>query len=776
MAQDKTQGTTRAKRQVVIFGAGITGLTAAHELIERGFEVEVYEPEPPSLYDYSEKCAVGGMARTQWARVDRPPWPGADEGVPPPPPGILSTQPLPADVERFLDPELEGGLHRITFEVDSDELDERAKGQLAALAAQLKDHPELKKIEIRGYTYELGTGPVFSEAADRIDVRRARAVKEHLESILKKEPQQQLPQLTVAGLGLAYRDDWTRTDKDRCYVDFHTVEDWIPGEHGFRFFPTFYRNLRDTMGRTPISSDEKVFNESGRTVLDNLVETTLQGIRLEPPRPSYILPREPITSKQKAFELLRDTLAASGFHFSDQALLGVKLFKYWTSCKQRRQQYESMSWWDFVEGDRYSAAFQKYLDQTPQALVAMTAKECDARTQGSITTQIFLDQFTKGRLTDATLNGPTSGAWFVHWRHYLRSQGVIFYRGELKGFEILDDKTLWAKVDFYDKDQNTRRELLVRDYYVVALPIEAIRKLVDQEKGLHGEDFTAIRKMDLGEVTEAKPQGALQHLSGIQYYFRSELKLLPGHVIYADSDWGLSSIFQTQFWKTRRGWWDGYRGLLTVGIGNWYKPSRRTGKSAWETSRDEIAVEVWEQIKDSLSGIDPTTVPEPILYHLDDNILFKPQGPPCGNKTRILINHPGTFQDRPGKLARPSHSPDEPLYQVHYGRLVLAGTYMKTYFRLTTMEAANESARHAVNAILREDSEKDGGFRGDRCSIADPEDHEFDDLKFFIELDEQLFKENLPHFVDILDLSELPNAWLSRNPDLSAFGLPAGIA
>ena len=34
-----------ARPTVVIFGGGITGLTAAHELAERGFSVVVYEPE-----------------------------------------------------------------------------------------------------------------------------------------------------------------------------------------------------------------------------------------------------------------------------------------------------------------------------------------------------------------------------------------------------------------------------------------------------------------------------------------------------------------------------------------------------------------------------------------------------------------------------------------------------------------------------------------------------------------------------------------------------------
>ena len=39
-------------------------------------------------------------------------------------------------------------------------------------------------------------------------------------------------------------------------------------------------------------------------------------------------------------------------------------------------------------------------------------------------------------------------------------------------------------------------------------------------------------------------------------------------------------------------------------------------------------------------------------------------------------------------------------YQVHNNSVVFAGTWTKTFTRMTSMEAACESGRHAVNAIL----------------------------------------------------------------------------
>src|SRR5262249_32620459 len=59
----------REKRPVTVFGAGIAGLTAAHELAMRGFDVEVidadYNAEWEDL-DISFDRGVGGMARSQW--------------------------------------------------------------------------------------------------------------------------------------------------------------------------------------------------------------------------------------------------------------------------------------------------------------------------------------------------------------------------------------------------------------------------------------------------------------------------------------------------------------------------------------------------------------------------------------------------------------------------------------------------------------------------------------------------------------------------------------
>lgn len=127
------------------------------------------------------------------------------------------------------------------------------------------------------------------------------------------------------------------------------------------------------------------------------------------------------------------------------------------------------------------------------------------------------------------------------------------------------------------------------------------------------------------------------------------------------------------------------------------------------------------------------------------------------NENAYIINVPGQWRHRPGIVADEGGnidicygSPKKSLFH----RWVPAGTYMATYTRLTTMEAANESARHAVNAILQKNLQEEGELIGDLCDVWDPEDCEPPDLGTLKELDEALMREGLPHILDIFKVIE----------------------
>ena len=71
-----TPASCKQRPSVAVLGAGIAGLTAAHELVERGFHVTGYEPrederaglgfEPPVCYP---PVKLGGLAASQYSTV-----------------------------------------------------------------------------------------------------------------------------------------------------------------------------------------------------------------------------------------------------------------------------------------------------------------------------------------------------------------------------------------------------------------------------------------------------------------------------------------------------------------------------------------------------------------------------------------------------------------------------------------------------------------------------------------------------------------------------------
>jgi hypothetical protein len=127
--------------------------------------------------------------------------------------------------------------------------------------------------------------------------------------------------------------------------------------------------------------------------------------------------------------------------------------------------------------------------------------------------------------------------------------------------------------------------------------------------------------------------------------------------------------------------------------------------------------------------------------------------------------------------------PREIEYRLAFDRWVLCGTFMATQTRMTTMEAANESARHAVSAILQrlqqddvseavlEVSVEGHGYQIENFANKtynwastkrayeapetwNPEDDELEDLDFFRRVDRRLVALGLPHFMDIVKFDE----------------------
>jgi 15-cis-phytoene desaturase len=527
----------------------------------------------------------------------------------------------------------------------------------------------------------------------------------------------------------------------------------VPGEHGFHFFPPFYKHVFDTMAR--IDYLDETHHATGRTVDQNLVPTAQQGVADGKETFTY----EPASSSRREIRKELDQLLRTpGVTGRDLARFTAKIIEYMTSCSERRASCERISAWDYLEADCFSPAFGSLIDRVPQLLVSMRAKECDARTYGNIVTQIALDQIKTGNKTDRTLNAPTSDAWFRPWQKYLESCGVVFKDGTLTG--------IGPKGELSVKTPGASTKVQC-DYAVIAVPIEEARALVTSSLAERSPTLHAIYNLPITD--------ALRWMSGIQYYFLEEVAgTIHGHIIYTGAPWGLSSISQSQFWRTvgdGGAYWTPrglVRGIISVDIANWNVPvddeeSPIDGKTARECTKDEIAQEIWRQMKADLAKSSFRVVrggarkganldAEWSFYHLDDDLLFAdPAGTPTGVVSQILINRPGAWRARPGRAGS---------YALSLEKIAFAGTYMQTFTRLTTMEAANESARHAVNAVLDA-----AGYRGDRCPTWDMEKSEEESLSELVELDAVLYAHGQPHWMRTARIVETLDTLLPRNPN-----------
>ena len=450
----------------------------------------------------------------------------------------------------------------------------------------------------------------------------------------------------------------------------------LPGEHGFRFFPGFYKHVVDTMARIPYG---------GGSVAENLVDTTELRMALFD-KPSYLLPAEFPQSagdvQVSVFMVLAYLAGRVDVPFDDVVFFASKMWQFLTSCEERRLlEYERINWWDFIEAEGRSIAYQKYFGSgITRSLVAAKARRASTKTIGDIFVQIVFEILLPGVAADRLLNGPTNDVWIHPWLDYLRKRGVV-YRTHADVRSIHADRgAVRHAVVFFDG----RLHDVTADYFVAALPVERMAEVITPEL-LRADPSLA----NLNALTEY-----VEWMNGIQFYLTEDVPLAKGHAIFLDSPWALTAVSQPQFWKDfdLARYADGeVRGLLSVDISDW-DVRGLNGREARHCTRDEIAAEVWAQLKRSLNVGGEVVLRDDRLHSwfLDPDIADADPSMPriATNAEPLLVNYVDTWRLRPEAVTRVPN-------------LFLASDYVRTYTDLATMEAANEAARRAVNGILR---------------------------------------------------------------------------
>jgi uncharacterized protein with NAD-binding domain and iron-sulfur cluster len=601
----------------------------------------------------------------------------------------------------------------------------------------------------------------------------------------------------------------------------------LPGEHGFRFFPGWYRHLPDTMARIKYRD---------RTVADNLVaahENLFASYHREPVK---ALLRFPINRKEAlTLPAMVDGLLGLGLTPDDLRLFMGKLWEFLTSSEERRiSVYDNMTWWDFLEADKQSQVFRDYLViAATRSTVAANPRQASAYTIAKMAIQSLLDVVNPLTSVDRVLNGPTQEVFIDPWIDYLTEQGVVFHlNAELDGIDFegsspairslrfsrdstavreartryemallryetaraqadgsairpnvgsrgeLDDElekvaaqilrgadpqsaqTDWqskyhgleaaalqklatsrdryyaAYADAVSKAHGASRVSVEANFFVFAIPVEQMAYQVRVSEMLRYYDPSLVNVTRLSEHVD--------WMAGIQFFLSRKLEITRGHIACLDSPWQLTAIEETQFWTDldvnvddRN---DGHvKSILSVDVSAWDQKGDLFGLEAYNCTPRQIAAEVWSQLEKSLNrpGLPPVVRKQWLIgyagkkfpprksYYIDDSIverfdrkkqavydrsatvgfdanrLVAKQGPgraesrvPYAYGKRLNINAEPLLISRVGSLAL------RPTVKTKVQNMFLAGDYVRTMTNLATMEGANESARAAVNEII----------------------------------------------------------------------------
>jgi uncharacterized protein with NAD-binding domain and iron-sulfur cluster len=466
---------------------------------------------------------------------------------------------------------------------------------------------------------------------------------------------------------------------------------YLPGEHGFRFFPGFYKHITDTMKRIPAAN--------GSTCFDNLVSTESVEITQIGKLPITLPVNFPSTLKDVIEIFMGFIEAGAELTTQEVEFFSTRIWQLMTSCNDRFiNQYESIGWWEYLEADRFSPAYQSLLvEGLTRSLVAAKAQKASTRTVGTIFLQLLYTMIDPGvKDTDRVLNNPTNDAWLSWWLKYLVSKGVTYNHGMLvTSINMTGDRVASISVQPVDGEQVVQN--ITGDYYLMCTPVEIAAQLINKDM-LQADS-------SLENIIQLAPN--VEWMNGIQFYLSEQFDMHKGHTIYANSNWALTSISQMQFWGNydiQKRYNGKVKGVLSVDISDWTKPGNINGKTAQDCTVDEVKAEVWAQLKQEININGEILKDDMLLFTYLDQDIFPIPGQTSlmkevltqteadklkdlSNKEPLLVNQVNTWTLRPNSYT-------------NIPNLFLASDYVKTYTDLATMEGANEAARRAVNNII----------------------------------------------------------------------------
>ncbi|MBB2769159.1 MULTISPECIES: FAD-dependent oxidoreductase [Mycolicibacterium] len=499
----------------------------------------------------------------------------------------------------------------------------------------------------------------------------------------------------------------------------------LPAEHGFRFFPGFYRNVTDTMRRIP-------FPGNSHGTWQNLTRATsylhsgLNRADLTVPLP-FPLPTLPNPVTPKAFIESVTTVFQTLYRLPlwEAAYVAQKLAVYVTSCDERKLgQWENMTWEDYIGANKRSHEYNRYLaDGIIRNLAASKSKDASAHSIGlvgeaSVWSILLLGNDYDNKGFDRVLNGPTSSQWLDPWVAHLRSKGVTFHVGQALARLTPDGEHIASATVV---GPGGVAQPVVADWYVSAIPCEKLAAVLTPD--------VVAADPKLADVALLRTEW----MNGLMFYLRERVDVTKGHVNYVDSGWAITSISEAQFWKRNlSSYGDGtVKDCLSAIISDWTTAGNFNRRSARDCTPEEIAREAWAQIKAHLNDTDTVLTDDMLHSWFLDPAIIAPGTPEVRNDEPLFIQDPGSWARRPEAVTG-------------IDNLFLAGEWVKTDQNVTTMEGANEGGRYAANGVLQA-----SGYRGPMVKIV-----ELFQAPWWVpfkQADRARYRAKLPNALDILD-------------------------
>ena len=443
----------------------------------------------------------------------------------------------------------------------------------------------------------------------------------------------------------------------------------LPAEHGFRFFPGFYRHVPDTMRRIGVDGHlvgaERVLLAQGEGRNELLTAAHLP---------------ESLEDFALVTRFVLEFATALGIPPHETAFFVERLLTLLTSCDERRLgQWELQSWWSFVDAEQRSPAFRKFLaDGLTRTLVAARAREMSARTGGSILLQLLFDLTRAGGRADRVLDGPTSDVWIDPWAAHIEGLGAEIRRdAPVEGIQMAGGRIMRRDRRGRGGDRGPlRRRRAGRDHAHARRARAARRRAAAQAPRPPRHALDERRHVLPRRGRAGRPRA--RHLHRLR--------------VGADLDLPAPVLARLRPRADRR------RPRRGDPLGR----RLRLGEAEPPARQDRDAVHPRRGDRRGLGAARrPPRRPRPlnvVRAFLDPAIEF-PNPTEAANLEPLLVNTANSWADRPDAVTR-------------IPNLFLASDYVRTHTDLATMEGANEAARRAVNGILEAT-----GSSAPRCEI-----------------------------------------------------------